>query len=141
MHWLEGELQRLHGLARACEAAKAGRRPGREEEERAARGVFRDAVSEVLEGMSAREGVSACFAAHEGLLADSRGWSPDFDALAAVAQACLASGADASDKLALGGVQQIVVVGQVQKLAMLVVGPVALGILCPRGVELGSALR
>lgn len=140
-HWLAYELERLQVLAEhhASEKTNAAGR-ARSEAEHMAREEFLAATRALVSGISERRGVTACFVAHDGLIAETGGRAPDFEALAAVAQKCQAVGREAGASLSLGGVRQMVVVGADHKLAMLLVGQLVIGILCPVDTQLGELL-
>jgi predicted regulator of Ras-like GTPase activity (Roadblock/LC7/MglB family) len=125
MHWLE---QQVHRLDRLLEELPR--------ETVACRAALRDLVAEV----AARAGVAACFACYDGLLVARAGGEADYEALAAIAQSCVAAGRQAADALALGGVQQLLVVGDARKLALMVMGPFAVGVLAPIEVQLSRSL-
>ena len=131
MHWLESQVERLHGLsetlARATDSKEARQR-------------FREAVEETAAAVARRAGVTACFVCHDGLLIETAGRAPDFEALSAMAQQWLVAGKEAALTLALGKVRQMVIVGHEHKLALFVIGQLAVGILSPSTVLLGRAL-
>jgi predicted regulator of Ras-like GTPase activity (Roadblock/LC7/MglB family) len=87
-----------------------------------------------------RQGVTACFVCHDGLLLETAGRAPDFDALSAMAQKWMTAGKEAALTLSLGKVRQMVIVGHEHKLALFVIGPLALGIWSPSTVSLGRTL-
>ena len=130
-HWLETQVERLHRLAE---------RQQRGADSKGTRRDFREAVSELTAEVARREGVTACFVCHDGLLIETAGRAPDFDALSAMAQAWMVAGKDAALTLSLGKVRQMVIVGEEHKLALFVIGQVAVGILSPSSVSLGRAL-
>ncbi|MFN7131512.1 MAG: hypothetical protein ACK4N5_05475 [Myxococcales bacterium] len=137
MHWLARRLQHIHVLAEQPAAAlppKANATRGA-----AAQNLLHELRALVAE-IAERDGVSACFACHEGLVVDSAGNAPDFEALSAMTQRCATSCVEAGAVLALGAVQHLVVIGSEKKLAVFSLGPLTLGILCPTEVELGRSL-
>jgi predicted regulator of Ras-like GTPase activity (Roadblock/LC7/MglB family) len=131
MHWLANEVERLVTLSEQL------MRPSRGEK---ARAQFLGAVRGIVSEVAKHQGVTACFACHDGLVLAGSGRGVDFEALSAMAQACLTAGKDAASTLSLGRVQQFVLVGDEHKLALLAVGQLSIGILSPREVELGVAL-
>lgn len=131
MHWLESQVERLHALVESQTRA-----PGNKE----ARHAFLSAVEDVTSAVVRRAGVTACFVCHDGLLIETAGRAPDFEALSAMAQAWMVAGKDAALTLSLGRVRQMVLVGHEHKLALFVVGPLAVGIVSPSAVVLGEAL-
>ena len=121
MHWLRTQVERLHGLAKE-------RRP------------FLTAAAELTAATVRHEGVTACFVCHDGLLVETAGRAVDFEALSALTQQWLVAGKEAAATLALGRVQQMVIVGDEHKLALFVIGPLAVGILSPSEVVLSRVL-
>src|SRR5438045_672545 len=127
MHWLEEQVTMLVGLAERVRRGEA-KQP------------FLDAIREVVEGVARRDGVTACFACHDGLAFETAGRAPDFEALSAMAQWCLASAKETALTLSLGRMRQMVIVGDEHKLALFIVGQLAVGILSPAPVNLGRIL-
>ncbi len=142
MHWLTqqldrlerlaGEYRELRGLALAREVdvttADAGRR------------LFFDAVSETAAEIQRRPGVDACFVSHEGLVCKEAGQAKSFEALAAFAQSCLETASSSVAQPVLGGVRQMVLVGDDGKLALFRLGSLAVGIRCGTDVNLARIL-
>jgi len=139
MHWLAQQLTSLDQVAERFARAKTG---GDRfvPETGDAREAFRRALADLASGVSKRPGVAASFVAHEGLVLATGGNVPDFDALAATAQVCLSAGKAAATGLSLGGLKQMVLVGEDHKLALFLVGQMALGILAPCDVNLAAVL-
>ena len=131
MHWLESQVERLHGLAETLARAV---------DPKEARQRFRDAVEDVTAAVVRRAGVTACFVCHDGLLLETAGRAPDFEALSAMTQHWMVAGKEAALTLSLGKVRQMVIVGHEHKLALFVIGQLAVGILSPSAVVLGQAL-
>ncbi len=131
MHWLESQVERLHGLGEALARATGSKE---------ARQTFRESVEELAAAVARRTGVTACFVCHDGLLIETAGRAPDFEALSAMAQQWMVAGKEAALTLSLGKVRQMVIVGQEHKLALFVIGQLAVGILSPSAVVLGAAL-
>jgi predicted regulator of Ras-like GTPase activity (Roadblock/LC7/MglB family) len=123
VHWLESQLERLHALV-----------------DDDARDAFLSAVEDVTSAVVRRDGVTACFVCHDGLLIETAGRAPDFEALSAMTQSWMVAGKEAALTLSLGKVQQMVIVGSEHKLALFVIGPLAVGILSPSAVVLGRVL-
>ena len=122
MHWLEQQVDQLHRLAA---------RPGQE---------FLAAVQTMTAEVAGRTGVTACFVCHDGLLIETAGRAPDFEALSAMTQSWMVAGKEAAMTLSLGRVQQMVIIGHEHKLALFVIGQLAVGILSPRSVNLAKTL-
>lgn len=131
MHWLESQVERLNALADKQQRAPDTKQARRE---------FLAAVEEVASAVARRNGVTACFVCHDGLLIETAGRAPDFEALSAMTQHWMVAGKEAALTLSLGKVRQMVIVGNEHKLALFVIGQLAVGILSPSTVVLGRAL-
>ena len=147
MHWLASEMERLLALseslmrpAAAGRAATGGGSSAAARLPEKSRAQFLGAVRGMVSDVAKHQGVTACFACHDGLVLAGSGRGVDFEALSAMAQACLTVSKDAASALSLGRVQQFVLVGNEHKLALLAVGQLSIGILSPCDVELGVAL-
>jgi predicted regulator of Ras-like GTPase activity (Roadblock/LC7/MglB family) len=144
MHWLASEVERLLALSESLMQPAAAVRVGgggtRTNVTERSRAQFLGAVRGMVQDVAKHQGVTACFACHDGLVLAGSGRGVDFEALSAMAQACLTVGKDAASALSLGRVQQFVLVGNEHKLALLAVGQLSIGILSPCDVELGVAL-
>jgi predicted regulator of Ras-like GTPase activity (Roadblock/LC7/MglB family) len=144
MHWLASEVERLLALSETLMQPAGGSRVVRESGvnrlPEKSRAQFLGAVRGMVQEVARHPGVTACFACHDGLVLAGSGKGVDFEALSAMAQACLTVSKDAASALSLGRVQQFVLVGNEHKLALLAVGQLSIGILSPRDVELGVAL-
>lgn len=127
-HWLGDEVAALADHAGAQLAAAPD-----------ARRAFLARVEQVVEGAGRRAGVSGVFASYEGLLVAMSG-DGDFESVAALAQRMLEPTADAWESRALGDVRQLLVVGSREKLALVCVGPVVLGVMSPTDVRLAEAM-
>jgi predicted regulator of Ras-like GTPase activity (Roadblock/LC7/MglB family) len=133
MHWLETQVERLHGLAQKPQSRSSGLK-------KELRREFLDAVAELAAATVQRAGVSACFVCHDGLLIETAGRASDFEALSAMTQHWMVAGNEAAATLALGRVQQMVIIGDEHKLALFVIGQLAVGILSPSAVVLSRVL-
>lgn len=103
------------------------------------RRAFLDEIGELVDDISRREGVTAAFASYEGLLVAAGGLAGDFEALAAMAQAAMVPAFDSAGIIELGTLRQLLLVGDRQKLALVRVGPVTLGMVAPSEVSLADA--
>lgn len=130
MHWLSERVLELSTLSEAALSGGTGR---------ARRHEFLNQMAELVDELARREGVTAAFASFEGLLVAASGTAEDFEALAAMAQASLVPAFDSAGVVQLGTLRQLVLVGDRQKLALLRVGPVTLGIVSPSNVSLAEA--
>ncbi len=139
MHWLASEVERLLSLSESLMQPAPGKDGSGKLPERS-RAQFLGAVRGMVQDVAKHHGVTACFACHDGLVLAGSGRGVDFEALSAMAQACMTVSKDAASALSLGRVQQFVLVGHEHKLALLAVGQLSIGILSPCDVELGVAL-
>jgi predicted regulator of Ras-like GTPase activity (Roadblock/LC7/MglB family) len=145
MHWLETELDKLRQIADAGAAGPEAPStltglvelvPRRRERGQAFMAALRRLVVRTAE----RSGVTACFACHDGLVVEVAGHACDFEALSALTQVSMSAGHQTAEALALGPVSQMLIVGEEHKLALILMGSVAIGILAPSTVNLASAL-
>ncbi|MCQ8116438.1 roadblock/LC7 domain-containing protein [Methylomonas rosea] len=143
MHWFESQLAQLDTLADDYLAAR--RQPAADivnvsEATRLKRAAFIDAVQAVVDKVVKIEGVSACAAYHDGLILAQSAEASNMDAFGAVIQETIRAAQHGETSLGLGEIEQIVIVGAVNKLAMLSVGPIILCISSPKGVNLATVL-
>ncbi|WP_415880410.1 roadblock/LC7 domain-containing protein [Methylomonas sp. TEB] len=143
MHWFESQLAQLDTLADDYLAAR--RQPAADivnvsEATRLKRAAFIDAVQSVVDKVVKIDGVSACAAYHDGLILAQSAEAPNMDAFGAIIQETIRAAQHGETSLGLGEIEQIVIVGAVNKLAMLSVGPIILCISSPKGVNLASVL-
>ncbi len=143
MHWFESQLAQLDTLADDYLAAR--RQPATDivnvsEATRLKRAAFIDAVQAVVDKVVKIEGVSACAAYHDGLILAQSAEASNMDAFGAVIQDTIRAAQHGETSLGLGEIEQIVIVGAVNKLAMLSVGPIILCISSPKGVNLATVL-
>lgn len=138
MHWLAQQLSNLDRVAAKLAATKTeGHRPA---DEARARESFLATLGDLAAGVAKRRGVTAAFVAHDGLVVAVAGNVPSFDALAATAQVCMSAGKTAATSLSLGGLRQMVLIGEDHKLALFLLGQMALGILAPSETNLAATL-
>lgn len=142
MHWLTSQLDRLQRLSgeykemrgmalnRQVDVATAD----------ASRRMFFEAVAETASQIGQRPGVSACFVSHEGLVCEEAGEARSFEALAALSQAVLEAAKASLAKPVVGGLKQMVIVGEDGKLALFTLGSLAVGIQCGNNVNLARVL-
>ncbi|MEI8570501.1 roadblock/LC7 domain-containing protein [Methylomonas sp. LW13] len=143
MHWFESQLAQLDTLADDYLAAR--RQPAADivnvsEATRLKRAAFIDAVQSVVDKVVKINGVSACAAYHDGLILAQSAEASNMDAFGAIIQETIRAAQHGETSLGLGEIEQIVIVGAVNKLAMLSVGPIILCISSPKGVNLASVL-
>lgn len=132
VHWLAGRIERVLDLV--PDTAAAG------DQARKSRQVFLGEITLLVDEVAKRSGVTASFASYEGFVVASSGVDSDLaDALAAMAQSSMEPARHTAGALSLGNLRQLVIVGDKNKLALIRVGPVALGVLSPAGVNLGES--
>lgn len=143
MHWLAQRLEAIHGLAdRYLRLRTAPTTPGLDIATRKARAEFHQGMQTLVEEVNVRQGVTAAFASHEGLILAVAGEhsAKDQEAWAAMAQVSLLYSQKTAQTLSLGEAQQIVIVGKEGKLVLFPVGTMVLGVLSPTQTNLSQAL-
>lgn len=142
MHWLESEINKLGRLQQDYQEIRdpAGSTTVPRGQEREARTGFLERVSEFVEEVAARPGISGCLSSVEGLVVAQAGSLSDFDAVAAITQECLASAEKCEEAVPLGPLQQFLVIGSESKLAVMYLKPVAICIVSPVETPLSSTL-
>lgn len=123
MHWLSDQVENLLALA-PHEGA------GASAEARRQRRAFLDAVGQLVDEVASRDGVAAAFASYEGLVVATAG-DASFEGLAAMAQSAMEPARHAAGVTELGALKQLVLIGDRNKLALIRVGPVTLGLMSP----------
>ena len=146
MHWLEervkllyhSELQYLENRRNdtAVEKGLLGRRKDRE-----FRASFLNEIKQLVQAVSEVDGISGCIACHDGLLVAKSGKLSDFEAVAAAAQECITYADKSTVPLQLGRLRQISIIGERAKLALVVMGDIAVGIVSPVETILSQVLR
>ena len=141
MHWLSSQLATLDDRVQQLQGLRAARGDTPPTaEERAVRTSLREGLSTLVDGLSARPGVLASFAAHDGLLVDGRGDRVILEAMAAMSQTVFHSAGTAGSALALGPVHQVLLSGTDRKSVFFALGEVRLGVLAPSSVDLRTIL-
>lgn len=143
MHWFKSQIAALDQLAAAYLSAQqhsAADIVSVSEDIRVKRGRFIDAVQALVNKIIKVKGITACAAYHEGLILASSGQMSNIDALGATIQESVGVARNGSGMLSLGDIQQIVIIGAANKVAMLSVGPIILCIVSPKEINLASAL-
>lgn len=143
MHWFESQLAELDRLAEDYVAAQG--QPADDivnisARTRLKRAQFVDAVQVLVDKVSKIEGISACAAYHDGLILAQSADASNMDAFGAIIQETIRAAQQGRASLSLGDIQQIVIVGADNKLAMLSVGPIILCISSPSDINLTSVL-
>lgn len=143
MNWIESQLASLDRLAEAYRSSQqqsATDIVNVSEDMRLKRSQFIDAVQMLVNNVIKVKGITACAAYHDGLILAYSGKAPNIDALGAMIQESINVAQQGAAILKLGDIQQIVIVGATNKVAMLSVGPITLCISSPKGINLASAL-
>lgn len=142
-HWLQSRLEELGALANQHAEAQALVEAGADSDAVApeVRGRFLAALRQLVAEVKARPGVLACFVSHEGLVFEAEGDREAVEALAANSQTYLTTAAAPAVSANLGQFQQMVVIGDLKKLALFRFGEMSVGILSAAETSLGSALR
>ncbi|CAA9891944.1 conserved hypothetical protein [Candidatus Methylobacter favarea] len=143
MHWFESQLLTLYQLAEAYSLSQ--KQEGndilnRSEQGRQKRTEFIEAVQALVNRVINSAGVTACNAYHEGLILAQSGTTPDTDALGAMIQESVRIAQKGEAILHLGEIQQIVIVGGINKIAIITVGPLTLCIMSPKQTNLALSL-
>jgi len=144
MHWFESQLATLDQLALAYHNAQqqpeASDIVNISEDIRFKRNEFITAVQKLVDDVIRVEGITACAAYHDGLILAYAGKPSDVDALGAIIQESIGVAKQGTALLSLGEIEQIVIIGASNKVAMLNVGPITCCILSPKTTNLASAL-
>lgn len=144
VHWLADQVAALTKLSEHYRVEQQRQQTGEDispAHESSARTAFLFALRKLVEQVNQRPGVSGCFVAYEGFTVEAAGKGVDYDALAAMTQSSLMPAEHAAETLSLGAVQQLVIVGSEQKLALIQLGQMTLGILSPASVQLSEVLK
>jgi predicted regulator of Ras-like GTPase activity (Roadblock/LC7/MglB family) len=145
MHWLSEQLRGLQQQHQRYQEQRTQRSERGaltpDPEEVALRGAFFAGLRGLVQDIGGRSGVIACFAEHDGLLVECVGEPDDADGLAAMAQTVIVPARRASRATRLGGLDQMVMVGESHKLALFIVGEVSIGVLAPTHVHLARVLQ
>jgi predicted regulator of Ras-like GTPase activity (Roadblock/LC7/MglB family) len=109
-------------------------------QEREIRSTFFDEIKKLVQTISEIPGISGCIACHDGLLVAQAGNLSDFEAVAAVAQECVSTASKSTSPLDLGALRQVSVIGDQAKLALITMGEITVGIVCPVETVLSRVL-
>jgi len=140
MHWLDSQLKTLYQLAEAYEQCRVNNSDDYVEEIRQSRTAFIDKVQSLVDSVVKQPNISGCVAGHEGLILAKAGLVSDSDALGAMIQESMSIAQRSKELLDLGSIQQIVIVGENNKVAMISVGQLTLSILSPKNTNLAKSL-
>ncbi|PPD33576.1 MAG: hypothetical protein CTY19_07460 [Methylomonas sp.] len=143
MHWFESQLAELNQLAE--DYLQSQQLPGANivnasETIRNKRKQFMEAVQNLVDKVGKIKGISACAAYHDGLILAQSQNMPAIDAFGATVQDSVRAAQQGAAMLGLGDIEQIVIVGATNKVAMLNVGPLVLCISSPKQINLAAAL-
>ena len=139
-HWFDSELQTLYKLAEAYDTSKVNNDDESLDKVRQTRSDFIEAVQSLVDSVVKSPGVTGCLTCHDGLILAKAGIVSDIDALGALIQESIRIAQRSENFLALGVIQQIVIVGETNKVAMICVGPLTLCILSPKDTSLAETL-
>ncbi len=142
MHWFESEIDALVTLSNKYDDHRALRSDASsfDREPDSHRGELVAALSTIVTNVAVHSGVTGCLISCDGLVMAMAGEAPDFEALAAVTQECVASASKGAERLSLGDIQQMVIVGSTHKIAVVTIGEMALCVLSPRTTSLSTSL-
>ncbi|MGH8551181.1 MAG: hypothetical protein ACRERU_21755 [Methylococcales bacterium] len=145
MHWLEDRIQQLYQSEQKYSAIRrsqtANKGIAERSKEREFRSSFLDDIKQLVQTVSDIHGISGCIACHDGLLVAQAGNLSDFEAVAAIAQECISTAAKSTSPLELGALRQVSIVGDQAKLALIAMGEITVGIVCPVETVLSQVLR
>lgn len=143
MHWFESQLAELDRLADAyvlSQQQSSADIVNISEEMRLKRTKFIGAVQALVNKVSKIKGITACAAYHDGLILAHSEKAPNIDGYGAMVQECIRAAQHGGAVLELGNIEQIVIIGAINKVAMLSVGPLILCISSAKQLNLASAL-
>lgn len=144
MHWLNDKLQNLEDILTRLSEYKgmdAKSVAGAEAAAKKSREAFAETVHDLVEAIAERDGVTACFACHDGLLMESSGNHSNFEALAVEGQKLISQGTSSLERLEFGEFQQLVLIGQKEKVALFWMGEIGIGIVSEKDTVLSEQLR
>lgn len=104
---------------------------------------LRRRLQDLVTVLSGSQGITCAFVATDGLVFAAHGPAvpTGHDEMAAIAQRVAATAIDAARMASLGRVGQLVIVCEKWKIALIPMGPVVLGIVCPASVALGPSIQ
>lgn len=140
MHWFDSQLQTLHQFAEIYEKCRIENSDESVEETRQARSVFIDNVQKLVDSVVKLADISGCVAAHDGFILAKAGSVSGLDALGAMIQESMDIAQRNKEILELGNIQQIVIVGENNKIAMISLGQVTIGVLSSKHINLTKSL-
>jgi Uncharacterized distant relative of homeotic protein bithoraxoid len=144
MHWFEAKLDKLKHLAEDYELAQqqtANDIVNISENLRQKRSAFIESVQALVHDISDIKGITACAAYHDGLILAQSKAIPTGDAFGATIQEAMQAAQQGAHILDLGHIEQIVIVGSKQKVAMLSIGTLVFCIASPKNINLAGLLQ
>jgi predicted regulator of Ras-like GTPase activity (Roadblock/LC7/MglB family) len=136
MHWLGDRLRNLRDEYEDVLHAATSQKPAPSWE----REAFLVALGGLVRDVAAHAGVIGAFAEYEGLVVDVAGAEEGAEALAAAASRMVQEGREAAGMVQLGDLQQLLLVGESRKVALIVLGPMSVGVVASSDVRLGRVL-
>ncbi len=140
MHWFDSQLKALHRLAGIYEECRIKDSNEFVEETRQARTIFIDNVQTLVETVVKLPDISGCVAGHEGFILAKAGSISGLDALGAMIQESMDIAQRGNEILDLGTIQQLLVIGENNKVAMISMGAITLAILSSTQTNLTKCL-
>ncbi len=143
MHWFESQIKQLDKLASAyllSQRQSAGDIIDISADTRLKRSQFIQAVQDLVTKVGNIKHIKYCAAYHDGLILANSKQAPNMDAFGATIQESIRAAQEGAEYLGLGNIEQIVIVGADDKLAILSVGPLVLCISSAKSTNLASAL-
>lgn len=140
MHWFDQRVLELRQLARECQLPDPGKQGDIKPDNGNSRRTLRLTAEQLAEEVAAHVGVSACLVSYDGLPLAAAGHTNQLEAMAAVSQTCFQAAQMGGEKLGLGHPEQIVIVGEQNKFAMISMGELTLCILSPKNTVLTEIL-
>ena len=144
MHWFESKLIELQRLADDYVLAQKQTVTdivNISETLRQKRSRFIDTVQGLVNDVSNIKGITACAAYHDGLILAQSKAIPTGEAFGATIQETMQAAQQGANILDLGPIEQIVIVGAKQKVAMLSIGTLVFCIASPKHINLALLLR
>ncbi len=143
MHWFDSQIQVLQKLAEAYDKSQDNNSDDFVVEVKKTRSDFIDKVQFVVDSVAKFSGITGCVASHDGFILAKAGVLQDTkaDVLSAVIQENISNAQRNKNSLDLGDIEQIVIVGKTNKIAMISIGQLTLGILSSAQTNLTKQLR
>lgn len=144
MPWFQAQMAELQRLAEEYALSQqqtASNIVNVSEKMRLKRAEFIDAVQVLVDKIGKIKGISACAAYHDGLILAQSAQLAAIDAFGATLQESARAAQQGAALLGLGELEQLVIVGAKNKVAMLSIGPLMLCISSPKDINLALALN